>query len=96
VWCVRSTGPMNYITISLSPSGCNSNCLMCSQPPKDRDDVVALTERNLELIRLIEPAPPYLTITGGEPTLLGDNLFHAHCATETVDAGYGTPCAHEW
>jgi len=54
---------------------CNSNCLMCSQPPKDRDDVEALTERNLELIRLIAPHPPYLTITGGEPTLLGDNLF---------------------
>lgn len=54
---------------------CNSNCLMCSQPPRDRDDVEALTERNLELIRLISPAPPYLTITGGEPTLLGDNLF---------------------
>lgn len=54
---------------------CNSNCLMCSQPPKDRDDVEALTERNLELIRLIRPRPPYLTITGGEPTLLGDNLF---------------------
>jgi len=54
---------------------CNSNCLMCSQPPKDRDDVGALTERNLELIRLIAPAPPYLTITGGEPTLLGDHLF---------------------
>jgi len=54
---------------------CNSNCLMCSQPPKDRDDVEALTERNLELISLIAPHPPYLTITGGEPTLLGDNLF---------------------
>ncbi len=54
---------------------CNSNCLMCSQPPKDRDDVEALTERNLELINLIAPHPPYLTITGGEPTLLGDNLF---------------------
>jgi His-Xaa-Ser system radical SAM maturase HxsC len=54
---------------------CNSNCLMCSQPPKDRDDVQALTERNLELIGLIAPHPPYLTITGGEPTLLGDNLF---------------------
>ena len=54
---------------------CNSNCLMCSQPPKDRDDVEALTERNLELIDLIAPHPPYLTITGGEPTLLGDNLF---------------------
>ena len=54
---------------------CNSNCLMCSQPPKDRDDSMELTERNLELIRLINPAPEYLTITGGEPTLLGDNLF---------------------
>jgi len=54
---------------------CNSNCLMCSQPPKDRDDVEALTERNLELIRLIAAPPPYLTITGGEPTLLGDHLF---------------------
>jgi len=54
---------------------CNSNCLMCSQPPKDRDDVEALTERNLELISLIRPHPDYLTITGGEPTLLGDNLF---------------------
>jgi His-Xaa-Ser system radical SAM maturase HxsC len=54
---------------------CNSNCLMCSQPPKDRDDVEALTERNLELIKLIGQPPAYLTITGGEPTLLGDNLF---------------------
>ena len=54
---------------------CNSNCLMCSQPPKDRDDSAELTERNLELIRLINPAPEYLTITGGEPTLLGDKLF---------------------
>jgi His-Xaa-Ser system radical SAM maturase HxsC len=54
---------------------CNSNCLMCSQPPKDKDDVAALTKRNLELIDLIEEPPPYLTITGGEPTLLGENLF---------------------
>jgi His-Xaa-Ser system radical SAM maturase HxsC len=48
---------------------------MCSQPPKDKDDVDALTKRNLELIDLIEEPPPYLTITGGEPTLLGENLF---------------------
>ncbi len=54
---------------------CNSNCLMCSQPPKDRDDVDALTARNLELIDLIPEPPPYLTITGGEPTLLGEKLF---------------------
>jgi His-Xaa-Ser system radical SAM maturase HxsC len=54
---------------------CNSNCLMCSQPPKDKDDVQSLTERNSELIRLMDPKPEYLTITGGEPTLLGDHLF---------------------
>lgn len=54
---------------------CNSNCLMCSQPPKDKDDVEALTKRNLELINLVKEPPPYLTITGGEPTLLGENLF---------------------
>ena len=55
---------------------CNSNCLMCSQPPQDRDDVDALTERNLELIRQIESAPKRLVITGGEPTLLGRKLFY--------------------
>ena len=54
---------------------CSSNCLMCSQPPKDKDDVDSLTERNRQLIRLMSPAPEYLTITGGEPTLLGDHLF---------------------
>jgi His-Xaa-Ser system radical SAM maturase HxsC len=54
---------------------CSSNCLMCSQPPKDKDDVLALATRNAELIRLMKPVPEYLTITGGEPTLLGDHLF---------------------
>jgi His-Xaa-Ser system radical SAM maturase HxsC len=54
---------------------CNSNCLMCSQPPQDRDDTEALTKRNLEVIRLIDTPPKRLVITGGEPTLLGDNLF---------------------
>jgi len=29
----------------------------------------------LELIDMIAPHPRYMTITGGEPTLLGDNLF---------------------
>ncbi len=48
---------------------------MCSQPPKDKDDVGSLMKRNQELIRLMSPAPEYLTITGGEPTLLGDLLF---------------------
>lgn len=54
---------------------CNSNCLMCSQPPRDRDDTDALLQRNLELIRLINSPPARLVITGGEPTLLGGRLF---------------------
>ena len=54
---------------------CNSNCLMCSQPPIDKDDAHALTERNLKLIDLMTPAPDYLCITGGEPTLLEERLL---------------------
>jgi MoaA/NifB/PqqE/SkfB family radical SAM enzyme len=48
---------------------------MCSQPPQDRDDTDALTQRNLNLIKLIEKPPARLVITGGEPTLLGERLF---------------------
>lgn len=54
---------------------CNSNCLMCSQPPQDRDDVEASARRNLKLIELIDAPPKRLVITGGEPTLLGEHLF---------------------
>ena len=54
---------------------CNSNCLMCSQPPKDRDDVRHFLAVNEQLLRLIPPATSTLGITGGEPTLLRDHLF---------------------
>jgi His-Xaa-Ser system radical SAM maturase HxsC len=63
---------------------CSSNCLMCSQPPKDVDDVPSLTERNRELLHLMKPKPEYLTITGGEPTLLGDRLFDLLTVAQTV------------
>jgi pyruvate-formate lyase-activating enzyme len=53
---------------------CNSFCLMCSQPPVDRDDSEQV-RINLETIRLIEPPLSHLGITGGEPTLLGDGLL---------------------
>lgn len=52
---------------------CNSNCLMCSQPPRDVDDEWRV-ELNLEAIRMMSPAPSRLTITGGEPTLLEEGL----------------------
>jgi His-Xaa-Ser system radical SAM maturase HxsC len=53
---------------------CNSNCLMCSQPPKDEDDSY-LVARNLRMLDLIEEPPEMMGITGGEPTLLKDDLI---------------------
>ena len=53
---------------------CNSNCLMCSQPPIDQDDSGQM-DVNEELIRLIDPPPEVLGITGGEPTLLQGRLL---------------------
>lgn len=53
---------------------CNSNCLMCSQPPKDKDDTGYFYHLYQNLIPLIPKDCFELGITGGEPTLLG-NLF---------------------
>lgn len=52
---------------------CNSNCLMCSQPPKKVDES-EIVECHLRHIDLIPDVPERLGITGGEPTLLGDGL----------------------
>ncbi|WP_164730082.1 His-Xaa-Ser system radical SAM maturase HxsC [Rhodomicrobium lacus] len=52
---------------------CNSNCLMCSQPPRDVD----MLANCLRVIELLETAPPVrLGITGGEPTLLADGFLN--------------------
>lgn len=52
---------------------CNHHCIMCPQPPilqeKDR------TPFNLKLISLFDKHTQEIGITGGEPTLIGDNLF---------------------
>lgn len=53
---------------------CNSYCLMCSQPPLKIDDSYRIKE-HLRLIDLIDPNTEQLGITGGEPTLLQDDLF---------------------
>lgn len=54
---------------------CNSNCLMCSQPPKFKNDIDYLNHINIQCINLIPKNCKYLGITGGEPTLLGPKLF---------------------
>jgi His-Xaa-Ser system radical SAM maturase HxsC len=52
---------------------CNCSCLMCPQPTtKVKSD---LTDSVLELVKLIDPSTQTLGITGGEPTLLGDNFL---------------------
>jgi len=53
---------------------CNNYCLMCSQPPKDIDDSY-IVKQLLEAVPLISRSTNELTISGGEPTLLGDDLI---------------------
>lgn len=52
---------------------CNSRCLMCSQPPREDDDSWRVAEL-LRLIALIDRDEAQLGVSGGEPTLLGDDL----------------------
>lgn len=54
---------------------CNSNCLMCSQPPRDRDDTPFLFNIYKQLIPMIPKNCSEIGITGGEPTLLGELFF---------------------
>ncbi len=59
---------------------CNSYCLMCSQPPKPRDDRDRMAE-HLRLVDLIDPTTEELGLTGGEPTLFEDDFLRLidHC-----------------
>jgi His-Xaa-Ser system radical SAM maturase HxsC len=61
---------------------CNSYCLMCSQPPKKTNDSWIIDE-TLRLLRLIDPRASELCFSGGEPTLLGQDLFTILKAAES-------------
>ena len=58
----------------LATERCNSFCIMCSQPPRDVDDGWLVGEM-LETISLVDRDEAQLGISGGEPTLLGDDLL---------------------
>lgn len=58
----------------LSTERCNSLCLMCSQPPRDIDDSYRVAEI-LELLDLIDEDCVELGLSGGEPTLLGQDFI---------------------
>ena len=59
---------------------CDNYCLMCSQPPKERDDSW-LFERARKVIDLLPDDAQALNFTGGEPTLNGDAFIGLleHC-----------------
>ena len=59
---------------------CDNYCLMCSQPPKERDDSW-LFDRARKVISLLPSGPQALSLTGGEPTLHADALIGLleHC-----------------
>ncbi|MBY0240699.1 MAG: His-Xaa-Ser system radical SAM maturase HxsC [Burkholderiaceae bacterium] len=66
---------------------CNSNCLMCSQPPTKGDDGW-LVDEAIDIVRQIEYSPESIGITGGEPLLTGrrlrevlDEIHHRHPTT---------------
>lgn len=67
----RNDSNSNFIFATVR---CNSNCLMCSQPPLDYDD----TKENIAIwsiaIDLMPNNIKSIGITGGEPTLLGEGL----------------------
>jgi His-Xaa-Ser system radical SAM maturase HxsC len=67
----RKSSPHNSL---LTTERCNSNCIMCSQPPRSRDDSY-LVQEILDAIPLMSKDTAELGITGGEPTLLQDNLL---------------------
>jgi len=69
LWDINS--PHNAI---LTTNVCNCSCVMCPQPRcKDADDHFELI---LKLVDLINPkVTKRIGITGGEPTLIGDDLF---------------------
>ncbi len=68
----RVNSPHNTI---MATERCNSNCLMCSQPPKDKDDVEYLFNIYKQMIPLVPKDCMELGISGGEPTLMGIHFF---------------------
>lgn len=52
---------------------CNHRCIMCPQPPVNKEN--NRTNFNLKLIKLLDKNTKEIGITGGEPTIIGDDLF---------------------
>lgn len=69
IW--RQASQQNSILLT---ERCDNFCLMCSQPPKRRNDDWLLADA-MDLVRLLPPDTQQFGITGGEPTIYGDGLI---------------------
>lgn len=56
-------------------SRCSNNCIMCCQPPSADSNYPSLLAYNNHLIDTADPDTEEICITGGEPTLIGEDLF---------------------
>ena len=56
-------------------SRCNSHCITCPQPPEKHEEH-DWSRLAIEILRILDPDIETIGITGGEPTLLGEDLFH--------------------
>jgi His-Xaa-Ser system radical SAM maturase HxsC len=77
IW--KSTATHNSLLLT---ERCDNYCLMCSQPPKTRDDIW-LFDRAKRIVSLLPRSAHSLGLTGGEPTLHADALINLleHCAS---------------
>ena len=72
---------------------CDNYCLMCSQPPKDREDAW-LFERAKRIVSLLPPSARGLGLTGGEPTLASrTRLLTSSSIAATRHPGYRCTCS---
>ncbi|GMO35046.1 MAG: His-Xaa-Ser system radical SAM maturase HxsC [Candidatus Azobacteroides pseudotrichonymphae] len=80
VICITPDGSVNILyeicsihNAIIATERCNHRCVMCPQPlilqEKDK------TNFNLKLLSMFDKNTKNIGITGGEPTLIGDNLF---------------------
>lgn len=74
----KSTARHNSLLLT---EQCDNLCLMCSQPPKTRDDAY-LFQRAKKVVDLLPASATGIGLTGGEPTLNEDALIDLlqHCA----------------
>lgn len=82
VWEAQTSDNSFFVT-----TACNSKCIMCPQPTGDMPvDLSNLNERILDLLPV--NSTRYVGITGGEPTLLLDDLTSilARCKTKLPNA----------